>query len=880
MKHISLKSITPHLIAVAIFLIVAVIFCKPALESGVVLQQSDVTAVESMKHQSEQYREVHGVYPLWSTSMFSGMPAYNIIFEGPVSPFVYINKTMQLWLPKPINFFFLCCICFYIFCMCIRIRPYVAIFASLAFAYSTYNPILVVAGHDTKLLAMAYAPALLGGIMLLFDKKYISGFVLTALFATLHLQQNHQQISYYLFLIIIIMGLFFLVKWIQEKDFTHIAKVLPLTIGAALIGVMINATTIFPVYDYAKDSKRGGQLVMDTKAGAAKTGADKNKTAGLSRDYAFQWSNDKIESFSLLFPGIKGYGSYFSKRDEEYNIFPKLAENSHVSTYLTEKLNVPEDQAGNIAANLSGRIYWGDKPFTTGPAYLGAVICSLFVLGMFLLDNKHKWWILSASILGVILAMGKNFPAINNFLFDYLPLYNKFRTPEMALVIPQFLFPILSVMAVQKLIDGDYTDGEKKLKWAAISMAAVFAMAAVLYFSFDYSKENKERTREINAAFVKQDSSTNEKLQLINEKYEAQTDNRVYEDFLYQTKGDTKLAKDLLGALRKDRQSFFGSDILKSLLFVLLTLGLVGLFMYKKINNTILLAGLPLLVLIDLLPIGMKYVNERSFESADKYAANEFSESDADKMILTDKDPNYRVFDLSGGDPFQDSKPSYFHKSIGGYHPAKIGIYDDLATYQLSGRPNPAVLNMLNTKYFIQKTADGKNANAIQNPGALGNCWFVKAVKFVNGPVEEMKALNDFDPKDTAVVDNSFKNIVTGFAAPDSIASIRQTSFDNMNIKYESNSNSANLAVFSEIFYKDWKATIDGKEVPVAKANYVLRALVVPAGKHTIEFKFESKVFKGSYTISMITNWLLFALLLWFVFYTVKNNADKKVVNG
>ena len=290
---------------------------------------------------------------------------------------------------------------------------------------------------------------------------------------------------------------------------------------------------------------------------------------------------------------------------------------------------------------------------------------------------------------------------------------------------------------------------------------------------------------------------------------------------------------------------------------------------------TIVMIALPILVAFDLIPFGMHYVNEKSFESADKYQANQFTPSEADKQILQDKDPNYRVLDMSGGDPFQDSKPSYFHKSIGGYHPAKIGIYDDLATYQLSGQLNPSVLNMLNAKYLIQKSSDGKNANAIQNPGALGNCWFVKAVHFVNGPVAEMKALNDFNPADTAIVDNSFKNIVTGFAPADSNATIKQTAFDNMAIKYESNSNAANLAVFSEIFYKDWNAYIDGKPMPIAKANYVLRALVIPAGKHTIDFKFEPKVFNTSYTITMVSNWLLFAILIWFGYYTYKKNEDK-----
>jgi hypothetical protein len=327
--------------------------------------------------------------------------------------------------------------------------------------------------------------------------------------------------------------------------------------------------------------------------------------------------------------------------------------------------------------------------------------------------------------------------------------------------------------------------------------------------------------------------------------------------------------------LRKDRQSFFGRDILHSLLFVALTIALIGLFVYKKINSLIVLIGLPLLTLFDLIPFDMHYINDKSFDNAEKYHASEFPESDADKLILKDVDPNYRVFNLSGGDPFQEAKTSYYHKSIGGYHPAKLGIYDDLITYQLSGQPNPAVLNMLNAKYIIQQNQQGNNTTVFPNMGALGNCWFVKGVKFVNGPVEEMRALDNFNPKDTAVIDNSYKNIVNGFVPADSNSTIKQTAFDNMDIKYESNSSTANLAVFSEIFYKDWNAYIDGKQAPVAKANYVLRALLIPSGKHTIEFKFEPKVYKISYNISLIATWLLVVILIAYTVYVYKQNQQQ-----
>ena len=872
MKNLNVKALLPHAIAIVVFLLVTVIFCKPALEPGVVMQQSDYTQADGMKRQSNLYREAHGVYPLWVTTSFGGMPAYNIIYEGAYSPLYTVDKLFQLWLPKPLNFFFLSCICFYFLCICLRIRPYIAILGGLAFAYSSYNPILAAAGHDTKLLALAYAPALIGSILLLFDKKYISGFIFTSLFSTMHLMQNHQQISYYVLIIIAIMTIFFIAKWIKEKDTKHLVKVLPLALGAALIGVMINAILLLPVLDYAKYSKRGGQLVMDNRVDSKTNVIKQNKTTGLSREYAFQWSYGKLESLSLLFPGITGYGSYFAQRDGEYNIFPKLSETSNVSNYLQEKLNVPEDQAADISNNLSGSIYWGDKPFTVGSVYLGASVCFLFVLGMFLLDNKHKWWILTASIFGIILAMGKNMPGINNLLFDYLPMYNKFRTPEMALVIPQILFPILAVLAVQKILDNDDALVQKKLRLSVFTMAGIFIIAGLLYFSLDYTKENKERTSAVNTAFATPDSSLNIKMQEINQKYEGLADNKVYENFLQQTKGDTKVARAVVTALRKDRQSFFGNDILHSLIFVALTIGLIGLFVSKKINAVILMVGLPLLTLFDLIPFDMHYINEKSFDNAEKYHNSEFPESNADKFILKDVDPNYRVYNLSGGDPFQDAKTSYYHKSIGGYHPAKLGIYDDLITYQLSGQPNLSVLNMLNAKYIIQQNQKGDNLTAYPNMQALGNCWFVNGVKFVNGPTEEMKALNNFNPRDTAIIDNSYKNIVTGFTPADSLANIKQTAFDNMAIKYESNSNTANVAVFSEIFYKDWNAFIDGKKVPIAKANYVLRALVIPAGKHTIDFKFEPAVYKLSYNISMFATWLLVVLLIAYAVYFFKQS--------
>lgn len=875
MKKTFWQQVIPHLISIAIFLIVALIFCKPALESDTVMKQGDITNWQGMSHQSFVYKEKHGRFPLWATSMYSGMPGYQFAMDGPWTPLGIIDKVMQLGLPKPINFFFLASVCFYILCMCLRIRPWVAVIGGLAFAYSSTYPIFITAGHDTQMLALAYTPAVLGGIILLFNKKYISGFVLTALFMGEQIVQGHQQVSYYLFLVIGIMSLFLLIQgWRAGKPIPPL-KAIGLTALAGIIGIALNAVTLLTVYDYSKESKRNGQLIMDQKQNAHDV-ISNNKTKGLSKDYAFQWSYGKEETLTLMFPGIMGYGTHYAERDNDQYIFPKLDENSATAKYLTDKLNVPEDQAANIALQESGSLYWGDQPFTAGPIYIGAVLCFLFIFAMIYLEGPHKWWILTAAILGILLAWGKHFAAFNYFLFDHLPFYNKFRVPTMALEITCLVVPVGAVLGLEKLVANSVID-LKKLRLTAIVTAAIFVIAAVLYFTMDYSNENKKRTAAITQAFTPNNRNLRASMDSINRVYPAQADNQLYEGFLYQTKGNAPVAHGILSAIREDRQKAFGSSIVRSLVFVLIAMGLGFLFIKKKINAMLMLAGFGLLTAIDLITFDSNYLNSYSFESKDRYEANEFPLTPADQTILKDPDPNFRVLNNTVGDPYtQDSHTSYYHKSIGGYHPARLGIYDDLITYQLSGDPNPAVLNMLNTKYFIEQNPQSKTPEAVLNPNALGNVWFVKNIKYVHGPVEEMKALNNFNPTETAIVDDAFKNDMTGNITPaDSTSSIKQVAFDNEDIKYESNSSGTHVAVFSEIFYKDWKAFIDGKPAPIAKADYVLRTMVIPAGKHTIEFKFEPKAYYTGSSITAISAWVLVLLILGYIVWLVRPLINK-----
>lgn len=876
MKKINFKILLPHIIAIGIFLIVAVIFCKPALESGVAMKQSDMTGWHGMSHQSFEYKEQHGHFPLWLTNMFSGMPAFQVAIEGAWNPLIYIDRMIQLWLPQPINFFFLACIGFYFFCICLKIRPYAAILGSLAFAYCSFSPIIVTAGHVTQMLALGYAPAVLGAAILVYEKKYFTGFTLMALLTALQIQQGHQQISYYLFLVLGGMSIAYVIHFIKTKQSNHLLKSLGLLVVAGIIGIAVNAINLFTVYDFAKESKRGGQLVINNEKNES---VSNGKTTGLSREYAFQWSYGKAETFSLLFPGVLSYGSHYAERDGENYLFPKLDETSNTSKFLVEKLNIPEESANNFALSKSMDLYWGDQPFTNGPIYLGAVVCFLFIFGMFYLDSQHKWWILAMVLLAILMSWGKNLPGFNYFLFDHFPFYNKFRVPTMILVIPQLLVPVIASLTINKLISGKNPETWKKFRSGLFATGSIFLLAIFFYLSSDFSRENKQRTIQFNQLYNSSDPAIENKMAVLNNSHRPEKDNQLYEEMIFTFKGSPdaqKNAREFVTAIRKDRAAILMADIIRSLIFVLITVAIVALYIKNKINATVLIIGVTLTALIDLLGFGMKYLNEKSFDTKEKYEENEFPLSAASRSILADKDPNFRVFNLAGGDPFQESKTSYYHKSIGGYHPAKLGIYDDLSAHQLSGQPNVSVLNMLNTKYIFQQ--QGNDVIASLNPGALGNAWFVKAVKYVNGPLEEMNALTSFNPKDTLIADEKYKSLIGSFSPADSTSIITMKTFDNDRITYESFCSADNIAVFSEIYYKDWRATIDGKPVDFFKANYVLRALKVPPGKHVVEFKFEPKIFFIGKTVSNISAWLIVILLAGFIVYTLKNENKKELI--
>lgn len=825
MKSFNFKKALPHLIAVVIFLIVAVIYCKPALE-GKVVAQHDIQGWKGMAQQSFEFKEKYGHFPLWTNSMFSGMPAYQIAMDAKTNISVhYVQSIITLGLPKPINFFFLACIGFYFLCVVARANPWAGILGGLAYAYSTFDPIIVAVGHDTQMLSLGLAPIVLAGILLLFQKKYWAGFAVTTLFSALLIGQSHLQIVYYTFIIAVILVIAFFVKTYREKQISTAIKGTVLALFAGIIGLACNAVSMMPTYEYAKESMRGGRSELTL-------GDAGNKTkGGLDKDYAFRYSFGIGETFTFLVPGL--YGG--SNGGDEYNSSSKFVQKF-------SELGVPEEQAIQYANSLS---YWGEQPLTSGPVYFGAIICLLFILGLVYLKSWHKWWLIAASVIGLLLAYGANLKGFNYFLFDYLPFYNKFRAPTMALVIPQLCFPLVAVLTITQLISEEWNQTVllKKLKLTAIISGAIISLLVGFYMMASFSGSN--------------DKSFKENIEQ-NVLGPIPPGQQPAPEMVQQAQ---QISKGIITALQNDRKSLMGGDLLRTIILMVLALGLIFFFVKKKISSTFLLVSLIFLTGFDLLGIATrylnseKYVDESDFESA-------FIPSQADVEIMKDPDhANFRVFNQTV-DVFNDASTSYHHNSVGGYHPAKLGLYNDLITHQLS-KGNMQVFNMLNTKYFITQNPQTGKPMAQLNTNAFGNVWLVKGLKYVETANDEMLALDNTDLKDTAIIENKFKSQISQSPIYDSSASIHLRENLNDKIVYEYQSATPQVAVFSEIYYpRGWDAFIDGKKSDYFKTDYLLRGIFIPAGKHEIEFKFEPASYSTGRTITIIATLLVFLFII------------------
>jgi hypothetical protein len=801
-----LKTLMPHAFAVLALLLLAVLYCKPVLDNKI-LSQSDNVQWQAMAKESMDYKQVHGITPLWTTSMFGGMPTYQLSMESPYNYDSYIPTILSLGLPKPINVLFLAAFCCYILCVILGANPWIAFAGAVAYTYASYSPIIIATGHDTKMLSMAYLPAVIAGLILITRKQYLLGSGMMALFLTYLVAANHLQITYYFFLILAVIGIAFTVYCIRRKEYKHLLTGSLLVIAAVGLSLGSNAVSLWSTYEYSRASTRGGTSELTPLPSQDKV------VNGHDKDYAFQWSYGKFETFTLIAPDIYGGSSTGS-----------LTTGSATYKQL-ESLGVPAEQAAQMIKRWN--LYWGDQSLlgTSGPVYLGAVVCLLVILGLFIIESWHKWWLIGITVLGILLAWGSNFEAFNYFLFDYFPFYNKFRAPSQALIIPQFSFAILAVMTLNELLKGKAI--KRELQWTGLITAGILGMLLLVSYSLPYTNSG--------------------------------SDEQFHKQLLQMSQNNTQVADGLMQALREDRAGLYRSDVLRSLLFCALAFGFIWLFFKGKLKAQWFTAGIILLIMADLIPVDRRYLNEDSFMDETSYN-NPFQPSPADQQILQDKDPYYRVFNLTVS-PFQDAMTSYFHKSVGGYHAAKLQLYQDLIERQLSHN-NLQVLNMLNAKYIIVPGDNGQ-ALAQRNPEALGNAWFVKQIKWVPNADAEMDALNTLHTKDTVVIDQRYQQDVKTLPQFDSLASIQLIANNLNDISYKSTATATQFAVFSEVYYKQgWKAFIDDQPAPYCRVDYTLRGMLVPAGNHTITFRFEPAVYYSGIRISLFSYFIMIALLI------------------
>ena len=799
----SFKKMLPHIIVLVSFIACALLYFNPVLQ-GKTIFQSDIVHYQGMAKQQKDFKAETGEETYWTNSAFGGMPTYQL---GAKYPNNYIKKLdLSLrFLPRPADYLFLYFLGFYILLLVLKVDWKLAGLGALAFGFSTYLIIILGVGHNSKAHAIAYMPLVLSGIILTFRKKYIAGFLLTAIAMGLELVANHYQMTYYLLLLVIVLGIVYLIDAYKKQELPHYFKSIGILVVAVILSIGLNATNILATKDYVNESTRGkSELTINPD------GSSRANTNGLSKEYITEYSYGIIESFNLFIPRFYGGGS-----GED------VGENSAMYKFFTDR-GVSPAEAKEYAKSTP--TYWGDQTIVEAPAYVGAVVIFLFVLGLFLVKGRLKWWLLGGTILSLLLSYGKNLDFLTDFFINVVPLYNKFRAVSSIQVILELCIPVLAIFALVRLFNNFSNDEEKlnALKKTTMITAGftVLILLGKLFGIFDFVGGNDGYYRQ-------------------------------------------NYGQEFVDALREDRASFLTMDTFRTLIFVLLSAGIIYLFLKKKVSETKVILAFAVLIVVDLVSVDRRYVNNEDFVSKIKmerpYQANK-----ADLQILKD-DSNYRVFDITSG----GAKASYFHNALGGYHAAKPKRYQDLYEFYLS-KNNINVLNMLNAKYIIGQGENGEPFPYVNND-ANGNAWFVKQLKKVETADQEIKALDSLDNKNETVFSSVELNART--FKVDSTASIKVETYKPNYIKYSSNNPNDGFAVFSEMFYANgWNAYIDGKLEPHYKVNYALRGLQIPKGNHTVEFKFEPKVIETGSKIALASSVVLLLLIIGGLFYQFKTS--------
>ena len=790
--NLSLKQIGTHFLVILGFALVAVLYFNPVLK-GKKIYQSDIVQYTGMAKQHIDFRNAYDAESYWTNSAFGGMPTYQL---GAKYPHNYIKKLdlALRFLPRPADYLFLYFLGFYILLLVLKIDYKIAILGALSFGFSTYLIIILGVGHNAKAHAIAYMPLVLSGIILTFQKRYYLGFIITALASGLELVTNHPQMTYYLGFLIIILGITYLVHAIKSKELPAFFKATAVLFIAAVFAFSMNATNLMATSEYAKESTRGkSELTINPD------GSPKEQTTGLDKDYITQFSYGKLETFNLFIPRFMGGGNRedIGKDSETYKAFRALGATPIQA--LQESKQAP--------------MYWGDQPIVEAPAYIGAVVIFLFVLALFLYQGRFKWWLIAGVLMSLLLSYGKNLSFLTDFFIDYVPLYNKFRAVSSIQVLLELCIPLLAALGLAQLF---HKDRSSKTKLEALKKSlGIVAGLTVVFLIFK------------NSLF----------------------------DFVGSSDGQFKeyYGASFVEALRLDRSAIFTEDALRTLLLVLAVGGLIFIYLKQKItqNTTIVILGL--LLILDLVGVDRRYVNNDNFVSALK-VDRPYQASTIDKELLKDT-TNFRVLDRSDN----STKSSYFHNSIEGYHAAKLRRFKAVQEFHID-KTNFEVLNMLNTKYIIYQNKEGE-VLYFENENTNGNAWFVDAIESFETPDEEILALDKINTKTTAIANAS--DLKSKRFVKDSMASIHLVDYKLNHLVYETKTTEDGFAVFSEVYYKNgWNATIDGVEVKHYNVNYILRGLEIPKGTHTVVFKFNPSVVTTGSNISLVSSILLVLLIL------------------
>ena len=795
-----------YIVAVLFFVLAAVIYFHPIL-NGKKIQQSDITQFRGMAKEIQDYRAQNNAEPYWTGASFSGMPAYPISAYYPNDFIRSLDKLLR-FLPRPADYTFLYFLSFFVLMMALKVEWRLAILGALAFGFSTYLIIIFGAGHNAKAHAIAYMPLVLAGILLVFQRRFLVGFIVTGVAMALEVYANHIQMTYYLGFCLLILGIVEFINALKEKQLSLFIKQAAVIIGAVVLGIGANAPRLLAMKEYSERSTRGkSELTINLN------GSKKELTTGLDYGYITQYSYAKLETFNLFIPRFMGGGT-----------IEELGADSNFYQFIAERAGkkVASDYAKQVLT------YWGDQPIVEAPAYIGAVIFFLFFLGIFLVKGRLKQWLVAATIFSIILSWGRNFEAITNFFIEYVPLYNKFRAVSSIQVIAELCVPILAVLGLKEFFSKESSKLEKQ---EALKKAMLF-FGGLIIVGFGLAH--------VFGAF------------------EGLRDAQQYSEI-----------PGFLEAVIADRKDMLFSDTLRSLVLVFISGAILWLLLKNKLKSLLAIVLLIVLILFDLISVNKRYVNADDFKVSRKIE-QPFKATAADKIILQDK-THFRVVNYTV-DPMNDGSTSYFHQSIGGYHAAKLGRYQELFDFQIA-KNNVQVLNMLNAKYFIVSDSDG-NLEAQQNRAANGNVWFVDKIKVVASANDEIRALDSLNTKKEVVVNQKELYTIGSSSAisllieQDSTARIRLTDYSVASLTYASSATTAQFAVFSEIFYKEgWNAYVDGVLVPHYRVNYVLRGMEVPSGVHTIDFKFEPKVIEKGKIISLISYVLLLFISVGCFFY-------------